>query len=177
RDSRNGAQGDRDGHPHRHDPDRRQPILPRVFGAHPARPRVRRRTLPRGCRKRSAERVSRQSDPELHDGRPLLQHPADAAAEAALAVGVIVGVDFDNTIASYDALMRRLATEWGMVEHGMRGNKKLIRDRLRQLPDGESKWRRLQTHCYGPGIIDAPAMDGVQRFFASCKARRIPLWI
>jgi hypothetical protein len=92
-------------------------------------------------------------------------------------VGVIVGVDFDNTIASYDALMHRLAAEWGLVEPGLQRNKKLIRDTIRQLPDGEAKWRRLQTHCYGSGIIEAPAMDGVQRFFASCKARRIPLWI
>jgi hypothetical protein len=92
-------------------------------------------------------------------------------------VDVIVGVDFDNTIASYDALMRRIATQWGLVEAGSQKNKKLIRDAIRQLPDGEAKWRRLQTHCYGAGINDAPAMDGVQRFFASCKARRIPLWI
>jgi hypothetical protein len=90
---------------------------------------------------------------------------------------VIVGVDFDNTIASYDVLMYRLATEWGLIDPGLDRSKKLIRDAIRHLPDGESKWRRLQTHCYGVGISEAAAMEGVERFFASCKARGIPLWI
>jgi len=90
---------------------------------------------------------------------------------------VIVGVDFDNTIASYDVLMYRLATEWGLIDAGLDRSKKIIRDTIRTLPDGESKWRRLQTHCYGVGIGEAAAMEGVERFFASCKAHAIPLWI
>ena len=90
---------------------------------------------------------------------------------------MIVGVDFDNTIASYDALMHRLATAWGLVDGGLPQNKRLIRDAIRRLPDGEAKWRGLQTHCYGPGIGEAPAMEGVEAFFAACKARRIAVWI
>ena len=90
---------------------------------------------------------------------------------------MIVGVDFDNTIASYDALMHRLATEWGLIAAGLDRNKKRIRDAIRSLPDGEAKWRRLQTHCYGTGIDEAAAMEGVERFFASCKLRGIALWI
>jgi hypothetical protein len=89
----------------------------------------------------------------------------------------IVGVDFDNTIASYDALMHRLAAEWGFIDARLDKNKKMIRDAIRRLPDGESKWRRLQTHCYGAGIGEAAAMEGVERFFASCKRRGVPLWI
>ena len=92
-------------------------------------------------------------------------------------MGVIVGVDFDNTIASYDAVMYRLATEWGLIDAGLDKNKKRIRDAIRNLPDGESKWRRLQTHCYGVGISEAAAMEGVERFFASCKLRGIAVWI
>ena len=90
---------------------------------------------------------------------------------------MIVGVDFDNTIASYDALMHRLAAEWGLIGADVDKHKKLIRDSIRSLPDGESKWRRLQTHCYGVGISEAAAMEGVERFFAACKRRRIELWI
>jgi len=92
-------------------------------------------------------------------------------------VAAIVGVDFDNTIASYDALMHRLAVEWGLIDAGLHRNKKLIRDTIRGLSEGESKWRRLQTHCYGRGISDAAVMDGVQQFFAACKSRGISLWI
>ena len=90
---------------------------------------------------------------------------------------MIVGVDFDNTIASYDALMHRLAGEWGLIDAGVEKNKKRIRDTIRGLPDGETKWRTLQTHCYGTGIGEALAMDGVEQFFAACKARAIPLCI
>jgi hypothetical protein len=90
---------------------------------------------------------------------------------------VIVGVDFDNTIASYDALMHRLAGEWGLIDAGTEKNKKRIRDAIRNLPDGEAKWRKLQTHCYGNRIGEACAMEGVEQFFAACKARAIPLWI
>jgi hypothetical protein len=90
---------------------------------------------------------------------------------------VVIGIDFDNTIASYDELMHRLAVEWGWVHEGMSKSKKLIRDALRALPDGESKWRQLQTQCYGAGMCDARPMDGVKDFIASCNARQLPVWI
>lgn len=90
---------------------------------------------------------------------------------------MIVGVDFDNTIASYDALMHRLAAEWGLIGTNVDRNKKLIRDAIRNLPEGESKWRKLQTHCYGAGIGEAAPMEGVERFFATCKRLGIDLWI
>ena len=79
---------------------------------------------------------------------------------------MIIGIDFDNTIASYDELMHRLAVEWEWVAAGMPKSKKLIRDALRALPDGEIKWRRLQTQCYGPGMRDARPMDGLKDFLA-----------
>ena len=88
---------------------------------------------------------------------------------------MIIGVDFDNTIASYDDLMHRLAVEWDWVAAGMPKSKKLIRDALRALPEGELKWRRLQTQCYGPGMRDARPMEGFKEFLAVCKARSIPV--
>jgi len=90
---------------------------------------------------------------------------------------VIIGIDFDNTIASYDELMHRLAAEWGWVPASLPRNKKLIRDAIRALPDGESKWRTLQTYSYGPGMRDARPMEGVKDFLARCKQMRIPVWV
>lgn len=90
---------------------------------------------------------------------------------------MIIGIDFDNTIASYDELMHRLAVQWKWIAEGTPKNKKLIRDALRALPDGEAKWRRLQTQCYGPGMCDATPMEGVKEFIASCNARSVPVWI
>lgn len=90
---------------------------------------------------------------------------------------MIIGIDFDNTIASYDELMHRLAVAWGLISAKLPRNKKLIRDTIRALPDGESKWRGLQTHSYGPGMHDACPMEGVKEFLADCRTRHIPVWI
>ena len=90
---------------------------------------------------------------------------------------MIIGIDFDNTIASYDQLMHRVGVEWGLIPAGLAQNKKLIRDAIRALPDGESKWRGLQTYSYGPGMRSAHPMEGVKDFLAECRVRRIPVWI
>lgn len=88
-----------------------------------------------------------------------------------------IGIDFDNTIASYDESMHRWAAGRGLIPAGLPKNKKLIRDAIRALEDGESKWRALQVHSYGPGMADARPMDGVKAFVCACKARGIPLAI
>jgi hypothetical protein len=88
-----------------------------------------------------------------------------------------VGIDFDNTIASYDELMLRLAVDWGLITADVTPSKKVIRDTIRALPDGESKWRRLQTHSYGPGMRDAKLMDGLIDFLAECRGRAIPVFV
>ena len=88
---------------------------------------------------------------------------------------MVVGIDFDNTIASYDEVMQRLAVEWGWLGAAEASGKKGVRDALRALPEGELKWRRLQTHCYGPGMRDARPMEGVREFLAACKARGVPV--
>ena len=90
---------------------------------------------------------------------------------------MILGLDFDNTIASYDRLMHRLAVQWGWLDPSQPRSKRTVRDSLRALPDGESKWRRLQTHCYGPGMDEAEPMEGVKEFLGACRRRGVPVWI
>ena len=91
--------------------------------------------------------------------------------------GLRVGIDFDNTIASYDDLMHETAVGWGLIDAGQRRDKKGIRDRLRQLPGGESHWRRLQTYAYGEGMARARPMEGVKDFLLFCRVNGIPVWI
>jgi hypothetical protein len=90
---------------------------------------------------------------------------------------VIIGIDFDNTIASYDEPMHRLAVERGLIASGLPKNKKLIRDAIRALDDGESKWRALQVFSYGIGMPDARPMEGVKEFMGACKERGIKVLI
>lgn len=88
-----------------------------------------------------------------------------------------IGIDFDNTIVSYDDLMFETAVGWGLVDAGSRPDKKSVRDLLRRLPGGESHWRRLQTFAYGTGMSRAQPMDGVREFLAFCRASAIPVWV
>ena len=81
----------------------------------------------------------------------------------------IVGVDFDNTLASYDDLLERLVRERGLIPGNSAPGKKTIRDRIRQLPEGEVEWQKLQGILYGPRMNEAQLMAGVTEFFQACR--------
>lgn len=89
----------------------------------------------------------------------------------------VIGVDFDNTIASYDELMHTIAVERGLITAGVARSKKLIRDAIRALPDGEMHWRSLQVTAYGPRMHEAQLIEGVKEFFVECQRRNIPVYI
>jgi len=89
----------------------------------------------------------------------------------------VIGVDFDNTIASYDELMHTIALERGLITAGVARNKKFIRDAIRALPDGEMHWRSLQVTAYGPRMHEAQLIEGVKEFFVECQRRNIPVYI
>jgi hypothetical protein len=90
---------------------------------------------------------------------------------------VRVGIDFDITIASYDEPMHQWAMERGLISPSVPKNKKLIRDSIRDLEDGEARWRALQVFCYGPGMQCARPMAGVKDFLTVCKTAGVPVWI
>lgn len=87
------------------------------------------------------------------------------------------GVDFDNTIVSYADIMYQTALKWRVIAPGTEKEKKIIRDQIRGLPDGEIKWRKIQAFVYGKAMGQAQLMDGVRSFFMACKEMGIPLFI
>ena len=89
----------------------------------------------------------------------------------------IVGVDFDNTLISYDDIVHRTAVQRGLLAPNVPKNKKIIRDRIYALPHGELQWQRLQAFLYGEGIKQAKVMDGVDAFFQLCHQADIPIYI
>ena len=89
----------------------------------------------------------------------------------------IIGVDFDNTIVNYEGVMYAVARQRGLIPHDTRKNKKDIRDKIRQLPDGEIAWQRLQAIMYGPGMGEATLEDDVKTFFKLCKEREAHVYI
>ena len=89
----------------------------------------------------------------------------------------IIGVDFDNTIVSYDDIMHRVAVQRGLIHPSVRKSKKHIRDSIRKLPDGEIEWQKLQGIVYGSRMGEARLIEGVQTFFNLCKQNKVAVYI
>lgn len=90
---------------------------------------------------------------------------------------MIIGVDFDNTIVSYDRLIQDEALRRGFISKDTQGSKKEIRDHIRLLPDGENEWQRVQASIYGPRMHEADLISGVRAFFQACKKNNIQTYI
>jgi hypothetical protein len=86
---------------------------------------------------------------------------------------VLIGIDFDNTIANYDDAFVSLAREMGFVPADFRGSKKVVRDCVRQSAAGDDGWQQLQARAYGRDIARATLASGVDEFLARARARRI----
>ena len=85
----------------------------------------------------------------------------------------MVGVDFDNTLVSYERVLERVAVERGLIEAGAWRGKRAMRDAIRRRPDGEREWQRLQAEIYGPRIQEAELIAGVDAFFARARQARV----
>ncbi len=85
----------------------------------------------------------------------------------------VIGIDFDNTLVNYDAVLRRVAAERGFALPGAAASKRVIRDLIRQQPDGEREWQRVQAVVYGSRMDEAVLSDGVPAFLRDCRERGI----
>jgi hypothetical protein len=88
-----------------------------------------------------------------------------------------IGIDFDNTVITYDDVFLATAKELGLIDRTFRGRKQAVRDAIRLLPDGELTWQRLQGQVYGRGICQAAMCDGVVTFLRRCRRERQPILI
>ena len=92
-------------------------------------------------------------------------------------MAIILGVDFDNTLVNYDNVIYQSALQSGLIISGTEKNKKNIRDKIRELPDGEIKWQKLQAYVYGKGMENSILFDGVKEFFDVCRGAAINVFI
>jgi hypothetical protein len=88
-----------------------------------------------------------------------------------------VGIDFDNTIVRYDHVFAEAARSRGWVPQNFRGSKKQLRDAVRLLADGESKWQILQGEVYGQRMGEAEPFPGVMEFIDAARRRGIAMFI
>lgn len=89
---------------------------------------------------------------------------------------VKIGLDFDNTIVSYDSLFHAVALERGLVPGDTLVSKLAVRDYLRRM-DREDDWTRLQGCVYGERMSDAEAFPGVVDFLTRARSAGLEVFM
>lgn len=82
----------------------------------------------------------------------------------------VIGVDFDNTIVSYDALFHKVCRERGWIPAEVPVNKSDVRNFLRRA-GREDDWTEMQGYVYGARMSEAEPYPGVIEFFRNARAR------
>ena len=90
---------------------------------------------------------------------------------------MLVGLDFDNTIAGYDSVFAEAAIEEGLLAPGDAATKMGVRTKLFERLDGERDWMRLQGKVYGAYMSKAELIEGVGPFLNGCRNAGIPVRI
>ena len=89
---------------------------------------------------------------------------------------MLLGLDFDNTLISYDRLFRQVALEKAWIPAGTAAQKNAVRDHLRAVGK-EDNWTRLQGEVYGSRILEAEPYEGMQAALKLLAARDIAMRI
>jgi hypothetical protein len=76
---------------------------------------------------------------------------------------MLIGLDFDNTIASYAGVFHAAAVRQGLIPHDVAPDKRSVRDYLRGI-GREDDWTELQGYVYGCCMELVAVYDGFQEF-------------
>ena len=87
-----------------------------------------------------------------------------------------IGVDFDNTLVSYDALFHRVALDQQAITAEVPRTKVAVRDYLRRI-GREPVWTEMQGTVYGARMDEALAYPGAIEFLRWASAQGIQLYI
>jgi len=82
---------------------------------------------------------------------------------------MLIGLDFDNTIACYNDVFTSEAKIKGLVNKEWEGSKQDLKLLLDTLEDGKKTWQKMQGQVYGPSMQKATLFPGVARFLLRCK--------
>lgn len=89
---------------------------------------------------------------------------------------MLLGLDFDNTLISYDRLFRQVALDNALIPVETPPQKNAVRDYLRQQ-GREEQWTRLQGEVYGGRILEAEPYAGMQAALKGLAVMKIPMCI
>ena len=76
---------------------------------------------------------------------------------------MLIGIDFDNTIVSYDKLFYKVALEGSYIPEELEPTKIHVRDYLRGV-DKEDVWTEMQGYVYGARMGEVDVFPGVFEF-------------
>jgi hypothetical protein len=87
-----------------------------------------------------------------------------------------IGIDFDNTLVSYDRLFHRVASDAGAIPLDLAVTKTAVRDHLRSI-GRENFWTEMQGDVYGARMGEAEIFPGALDFIRWATAQGIELAI
>ena len=87
----------------------------------------------------------------------------------------VIGIDSDNTVINYDHIFHRIAAQRQLIPLNTVKNKRYVRDKIWQLPDGDIEWQKLQAVAYGSSISDAFPAIGIVEFLRDCLVRSVKI--
>lgn len=89
---------------------------------------------------------------------------------------MIIGLDLDNTIVSYDAIFYRAGLEKGLIPDDLPVSKAAVRDHIWRTA-GDEPWQCLQAEAYGPRMAEAAMMPGADAFLRAAGAAGVKLYV
>lgn len=93
-----------------------------------------------------------------------------------LSESLVVGIDFDNTIVSYDGVFYTAALEKNLIPEACGTGKDDVKSFL--IDAGrEHEWTELQGYVYGKRMMDAAPFPGVGDFFGFLRDNGIEYFI
>ena len=87
-----------------------------------------------------------------------------------------LGIDFDNTLITYDALFKKAALEKNLIPVNFPESKHLIRNHLKER-NQENLFTILQGEVYGSRIFEATQSEGMYDSLMRAKNNGIELFI
>src|SRR5262249_24807608 len=88
----------------------------------------------------------------------------------------VLGIDFDNTLVSYDGVFHQVARDQGLITAELGRGKDDVRKFLRAA-DREDDWTALQGEAYGARMHLASLYDGAGEAIDALKKRGIAIRI
>ena len=87
-----------------------------------------------------------------------------------------IGVDFDNTIVSYDKVFHKVALEQLLIKSNLNISKIAVRDYLRDKGQNNI-WTELQGYVYGERMLEADIFPGFINFLTFVRKNSIKVSI